>query len=57
MEAVQYVVDVPACHPGDLIPYDTQHQHIDGPQHRRVDVHSENSVKKNNFGENYEYIL
>jgi hypothetical protein len=45
MQAVQYVlVDVPQCHPGELIHYDTQHQTI-GPQHRRVDDHSENSVR------------
>jgi hypothetical protein len=46
MQAVQYVVDVVPCHAGDLTRYDTQHQHTNGHQHRRVDVHSENSVRK-----------
>jgi len=43
----QYVpVDVTLCHTGDLVPYDTQHKHMDGPQHIRVEVHSENAVSK-----------
>jgi hypothetical protein len=46
-QAVQYfLVGVPPCHPGDIIPYDPQHQHTEGHRHRCVDVHSENSVKK-----------
>jgi hypothetical protein len=49
MQAVQHVcVDAFLCHPGDLIPYDTQHKHTDVHQHRRVDVHSEKSVRNNN---------
>jgi hypothetical protein len=49
-DAVQHVlVDVPPCHPGDLIPHDKQQKHTDVPQHRRVDVHSENSVRKKIF--------
>jgi hypothetical protein len=40
---------VPACHPGDIIPYDPQHVNMDGPHHRLVDVHSENSVRKINI--------
>jgi hypothetical protein len=39
-------VCVPLCHTGDLVPYETQHKHTDGPQHIRVDVHTEDSVKK-----------
>jgi hypothetical protein len=39
-------VDVPLCHSGDLVPYDTQHKHMDGPQHKGVDAHSENPVRK-----------
>ena len=39
-------VDAPLCHSDDLVPYDTQHKHMDGPQHIRVGVHSENSVRK-----------
>jgi hypothetical protein len=39
---------VPLCHTGDLVPSYTQAKHTDGPQHIRVDVHLENSVKKNN---------
>jgi hypothetical protein len=46
-DAGQYFhVDVPLCHPGDLIPYDKQHQHTDGPQQRHVDDHSKESVRK-----------
>jgi hypothetical protein len=57
MEAVQYVlVAVPLCHPGDVICYETQHQHMDRPRQRCVDVHSENSVRKSNiFGKNNKY--
>jgi hypothetical protein len=48
MQAVLYVlVDVSPCHPGELIRYYTQYQQTDGPQYRHVDVHSENSIKKN----------
>ena len=48
-DAGQYdPVDVPLCHSGDLVPYDTQNKHMDGPQHIRVGVHSENSVRKTN---------
>ena len=38
-------VAVPLCRTADLVPYYTQHKHTDGPQHTRVDVHSEDSVK------------
>jgi hypothetical protein len=39
-------VCVPLCHIVDLVPLDTQHEHTDGPQHIRVDVRTEGSVKK-----------
>jgi hypothetical protein len=46
-DACQYVqVDVPLCHAGDLIPYDTKHQHMDGPQKMHVDVHYGDPVRK-----------
>jgi hypothetical protein len=49
-EAVQHVyADVPLCHPGDLIPDDTQHQHTNGPQQIYVGIHSEDSVRKNSI--------
>jgi hypothetical protein len=55
-EAVQHVlVDVPPCHPRDLIPYDKQQKHTEVPQQRPVDVHSGNSVRKYIFGENNQY--
>jgi hypothetical protein len=41
--------DAPLCHTGDLVPSYTQAKHTDGPQHIRVDVHLEKSVKKNNI--------
>jgi hypothetical protein len=41
-------VDVLLCPSVDLVPYDTHHKHMDGPQHIRVDVHSENPVRKTN---------
>jgi hypothetical protein len=45
MNAGQYIhLDVTLYHPGDLIPDDTQHNHLDGPQHIHVDVHFEDSV-------------
>jgi hypothetical protein len=47
MDAGQNVhVDVPLCHTGDLVPYDTQHQYTDGPQPVHADVHFEGSVRK-----------
>jgi hypothetical protein len=49
-DVVQYLhADVPVCHPGDLTPYGTKHQHTDGPQHIPVDVHSEDSAIKTIF--------
>ena len=60
VDAGQYdPVDVPLCHSGDLFHYDTQHKHMDGPQHIRVDVHSENSVRKTNniFCKNKQYKI
>jgi hypothetical protein len=41
--------EVPLCNTGDLVPSYTVAKHTDGPQHIRVDVHLENSVKKNNI--------
>jgi len=46
-DAGQYVhVDVTLRHSGDLVPSYTQHKHTNDPRHIRVDVHSEDSVKK-----------
>jgi hypothetical protein len=39
-------VDVPPCHVGDLIHFDTQHRQMDGPQQIHVDVHYEDSIGK-----------
>jgi hypothetical protein len=48
MVAGQYVHDdVPPCHAGYLIPYYTQHQQMDGPQQIHLDVHYEDTVRKN----------
>jgi hypothetical protein len=56
MQAGQYVlVEVTPRRPGYLIPYDTQHQQAVGPQHRRDDIHSENSIRKNIFAKNIQY--
>ena len=41
-------VAVPLCHIGDLVPSYTQAKQKDSPQHIRVDVHSEDSVRKKN---------
>jgi hypothetical protein len=49
-------VDVPLCHTGDLVPYDAQDKHTDRPQHVRVDVHSEGSLKKKDFCKNKSII-
>ena len=49
MDAGQYVhIDVTLRHSGNLVPSYTQHKHTDCPRHIRVDVHSEDSVKKRN---------
>jgi hypothetical protein len=53
MDACQYVhVDVPPCYAGDLIPYDTKHQQMDGPQQIHVDVHYEEPI-----GEKIKYLV
>jgi len=46
-DAGQYVhVDVTLRHSVDLVPSYTQQKHRNDPHHIRVDVHSEDSVKK-----------